>query len=128
MLKHGISENQSQAYAQQLTSGVNQLLGTCIWVVTWQLMLQHQNIPYILWKYNSKLLPCSAAGFTRRLISGKEVILSVQAALVLYGIAKVGNYFTTLGLAYTGTLANMHCCEWPCLPYWEPMCRVCIHS
>ena len=42
------------------------------------------------------------AGFTRRIITGREVILSVQAALVLYGVAKVGNYFTTLGLAYTG--------------------------
>lgn len=44
----------------------------------------------------------NAAGFARRIITGKEVILSVQAALVLYAIAKIGNYFTTLGLAYTG--------------------------
>jgi len=66
VLQQGISDNQSKAYAQQFTSGVNQLLG-----------------------------------FARRIITGKEVILSVQAALVLYALGKVGNYFTTLGLAYT---------------------------
>lgn len=38
VLKHGISENQSQAYAQQLNSGVNQLLGTCPRIAA----LQHQ--------------------------------------------------------------------------------------
>lgn len=66
VLQQGISDNQSKAYAQQFTSGVNQLLG-----------------------------------FARRIITGKEVILSVQAALVLYAIAKIGNFFSTLGLVYT---------------------------
>ena len=46
------------------------------------------------------------AGLTRRIIAGNEVILSVQAGLVLYAISKVGNYFTTLGLAYTGTYVS----------------------
>ncbi len=77
-----------------------------------------------------------ASGFTRRLILGKEVVLTVQVgpvfaglcllsafelavlctmttqvqwvwlitqvAVVLYIVAKIGNYFSTLGLGYTG--------------------------
>lgn len=69
VLQHGISDNQSKMYAQQLTSGINQLLG-----------------------------------FARRLILGKEVVLSVEAAVVLYTIGKIGNYFSTLGLIYTVVL------------------------
>ncbi|KAL3161281.1 hypothetical protein ABBQ38_009637 [Trebouxia sp. C0009 RCD-2024] len=66
VLQHGISDNQSKMYAEELTSGVNQLLG-----------------------------------FARRLVQGNDVVLSVEAAAILYATAKIGNYFSTLGLAYT---------------------------
>lgn len=39
--------------------------------------------------------------YVRKLASGKDVILSIQVAAGLYGIAKFSSYFSTLGLAYT---------------------------
>jgi riboflavin kinase len=42
-----------------------------------------------------------ALGFTYRLATGKEVVLSMQVAFVLYAVGKLGGWFTTLGLFYT---------------------------
>lgn len=66
VLRHGITDHQAKIYAEELTTGINQLIG-----------------------------------FTRRLLQGREVLLTVQVAVVLYVIAKVGNVFSTLGLLYT---------------------------
>lgn len=40
-------------------------------------------------------------GFTRRLISGKDIILTVEVAAALYVFGKIGNFFSSLGLLYT---------------------------
>lgn len=39
--------------------------------------------------------------FANRVFTGKEVVLSAQVAAALFLIAKVGNWFTSLGLLYT---------------------------
>ncbi|KAK9829845.1 hypothetical protein WJX72_008236 [[Myrmecia] bisecta] len=39
--------------------------------------------------------------FANRLLTGKEVVLTVQAAVALYVIGKTGGWFTTVGLIYT---------------------------
>jgi hypothetical protein len=39
--------------------------------------------------------------FTYRLLKGKEVVLTVQAALALWIFGKTGGWFTTVGLVYT---------------------------
>lgn len=76
VLQHGISDNQSKMYAEQLTSGVNQLLGK-------DPSLKRefdQNLPW-----DSGLMGCWYAGFARRLVIGKDVVLSVEVSPVKSG-------------------------------------------
>lgn len=46
----------------------------------------------------------TALAYVRRLASGKDVFLSLQAAAVLFLVAKIGARFTILGLTYAVTL------------------------
>jgi len=39
--------------------------------------------------------------FVRRLLTGNDLVLTVQVALALWIIGKIGSFFTTLGLLYT---------------------------
>ncbi|DBB08060.1 TPA: hypothetical protein ACH3X3_008263 [Trebouxia sp. C0006] len=101
ILQHGISDSQSKSYAQDLTSGINQLLG-----FTRRLILGKEVVLTVqVGPVSAGLCLLSAfelAVFCTMTTQVQWVWLITQVAVVLYIVAKIGNYFSTLGLGYTG--------------------------
>lgn len=72
VLKNGVSDNQSKMYAEQLTSGVNQLIGMDCFV-----HCASDTFVFATVKFQR----CTwYAGFARRLVQGDDVVLSVEVS------------------------------------------------